>query len=189
VQPTNYSSHTSLESVISSLYNDTASEHTIERNQCIAHAANECESAMELGVFQGSCLALIYTNLKHPKELYGIDTHTKPFLNGGLKPLFDEYSKRCGSTYEIIETSSVEKESVRSVDFLHIDSLHRPAHLAKELALHSPNIRKYIAFHDINQNNSSLGTVVKDFVKHNKEWEMAKYYDKGKCGHALIRRV
>ncbi len=188
MRATDYSSHTSLESVVASLYHEV-SEYSIKRSQCIAHAAKDCGSAMELGVFQGSCFALIYTNLKHPKELYGIDIRTQPFLTGGLKPLFDEYSKRHRSTYTIIETSSINKKSVRTVDFLHIDSLHTPAHLEKELALHSPNIRKYIAFHDINQKNSRLGIVVKDFVKHNKEWEISEYYDKGKCGHALVRRV
>ena len=189
MKQTDYSKHKTLEEVVDSLYGNMASEHTIKRNECIANAAKQCVSAMELGVFQGSCLALIYCNLKPPKKMFGVDIKIKPYNNGGLKQLFEDYSQKNG--YEaptILEKSSIDPVTVKNVDFLHIDSLHRANHLMKELNLHSNNVNKYIAFHDINQNNNELGKVVKSFVEKNPQWVIAEYYDKGKCGHALIER-
>ena len=190
MHPSDYSNCSTLEEVVNSLYNEDSSEHTILRNDCIASAAKQCTSAMELGIFQGSCLALMYVNLQSPKTLYGVDINTNRFLEGGLKPHFEDYAKKMKvSIPTIIETSSLKKNSVKEVDFLHIDSLHHPKHLTEELKLHAPNIKKYIAFHDINQNNSALGKVVRDFVSKNPKWQLDTYYDKGKCGHALIKRV
>lgn len=190
MKPTDYSHCKNLEEVIASLYHGSVSEHTINRNECIVNAAKQCTSGMELGVFQGSCLALIYTNLQSPKELYGVDIRIDPYNKGGLSSLFKEYAQRTNnSPPEIIQSSSINKDICREVDFLHIDSLHQANHLKKELDLHSPFIKKYIAFHDINQNNSELGKVVKNFVKNSIEWDIEVYYDQGICGHALIRRI
>ena len=71
---------------------------------------------------------------------------------------------------------------------LHIDSYHKSWYLKKELALHASHVSKYIAFHDIKQNNWELWRVVEKFVNDNPEWEVESKYEGGTCGYAVIKR-
>jgi len=84
---------------------------------------------------------------------------------------------------------SVNEKAIREVDFLHIDSLHEPNYLAKELDMHSNYVSKYIMFHDIKQNKWELWKVIEKFLQKNSTWKLKTKYEKGSCGYALIERV
>ena len=91
------------------------------------------------------------------------------------------------------EGNSLDKESVHEVDMLHIDSLHRAAHLQKEIDLHSGHVKKYMVFHDTKYAHGepeyALWRVVEKFLNKNNDWELLVNYTEGKAGHAAIQRV
>ena len=166
---------------------------TWHRNEALMECARDSESVMELGVNQGTAFILML--LQNPKKMIGVDITTKKWYNGGtykpLSVLADAYAKENNIEIEMLEMSSTDKRSTRKVDMIHIDSLHTGSHLKKELDLHAQHVKKYIAFHDIKQNNYELWKVVQKFLDENQDtWKLKNMYDKrGKCGHAEIERI
>ena len=170
---------------------DNGKGHTWMRNLELMECASKCETIMELGINQGTSLILMM--LQNPKKIIGVDIDLKHWRRGAgfkpLEPLAIEYAKENNIDLEIIEMDSTNTESTRVADMLHIDSLHDPNHLTKELLVHANFIKKYIAFHDIKQNDWALWKVIDRFMKTMPGWKLKTKYEEGKCGHAVIERI
>lgn len=161
-------------------------QDSYKRLKSLMRYAAKCESVKEIGVFQGSSFMamMIQDSVRHG---VAIDINTKLFEQY-LKPLLVEYCDRTGKTLKTHGVSSLDKSTVSEVDMLHIDSLHKPAHLKQELRLHAESVKKYIAFHDIKQNDWALLGVIEDFCNHNPEWSVVERFTGGGAGHAVIAR-
>ena len=170
---------------------DNGKGHTWARNLDLMNFASNSESIMELGVNQGTSLALMM--LQNPKKIIGVDIDLNNWnVGAGFKPLAPiakKYADENNIDLEMIQTDSTDPVSTRNVDMLHIDSLHDPNHLNEELILHNQYIKKYIAFHDIKQGDWALWKVIEKFLKNMTEWKLKVKYNEGKCGHAVIERI
>lgn len=157
------------------------------RDKMLIKYANGCKTVKEIGVFQGTTFAMLLTR-PSVEEAIGVDINFDTYKKT-MKHLIDEYAEENGKKVSIIEKSSLDPSTVSECDFLHIDSLHTPSHLRKELKLHHKSVSKYIAFHDVNQKDRELFKVVKEFVDNSKgEWVIVDDHDKGKCGCTIIER-
>lgn len=165
--------------------------HEIERLNHLIDLGKQCNTISELGVWQGRTLALFI--IQKPKKITGIDIDLSRM--NSYKDVFYNYSKDHNINLEMLEVSSTSIESVRDVELLHIDSLHTPSHLQKELNLHANHVSKFITFHDTKLGNKKKGTefqlwkIVEKFLENNNNWELYEHYTLGKCGHATIKRV
>jgi cephalosporin hydroxylase len=122
-------------------------------------------------------------------KVVGVDISLDNYKKGGLKELMESYAADKGFELKLIQKSSISESTVSDVELLHIDSLHHPKHLMKELELHAPRVSKYILFHDTKVKNYELLKVVNKYIeRHPKEWELVENYTGGKCGHAAIKR-
>jgi len=187
---TNYSSAKTLQDVYDIQHHicDDGEGPTWHRNMALMECAKDSESIMELGINQGSSFVLMM--MQNPKKIIGVDVNTNSWFKGGLYELASEYATNNNIEVEILKMSSTDPKSIRNVDMLHIDSLHNPKHLKGELKLHAPHVNKYIAFHDIKQNNYELWKVIQEFLANNKDWKLKNFYDKeGKCGHVEIEKI
>jgi len=161
-------------------------QNSFKRLRSLMRYAAKCESVKEIGIFQGSSLMamMIQDSVKHG---VGIDINLNHFKKY-LKPLLVEYCERKGKTLKSHGVSSLDVSTVSSVDMLHIDSLHHPSHLKKELQTHHMSVKKYIAFHDIKQNDWALLKVIEEFCQNNPEWSVVERLTGGGAGHAVIAR-
>jgi hypothetical protein len=141
----------------------------------------------EIGVCQGVTLAALM--MTKPKKLVGYDIMPKYFMP--YKKLFDEYAKNNNVDFDYIVMSSHDKKSVSKCDLLHIDSLHDPVHLRKELELHAPKVSKYIVFHDTANFKGSKGLlpVIADYITRTEQsWQIIDHYPH-RVGYTAIKRV
>jgi|TARA_R110000796_G_scaffold186844_11_gene303776 hypothetical protein len=162
------------------------SQNSFKRLKSLMRYAAKCNSVKEIGIFQGSSLMAMMTQ-DSVKQGVGIDINLTAF-NAHLKPLLTEYCSRTGKTLKTHGVSSLDKSTVSPVDMLHIDSLHKPEHLKKELQTHHESVWKYIAFHDIKQNDWALLKVIEDFCSTNFQWSVVERLTGGGAGHAVIAR-
>ena len=152
----------------------------IAHHNIIRDKAKDCKSYRELGVMQGATAAA--AALAGYEYLELIDTHPKPFME--YESLFKKYN------YKLIVDSSTNLiiEDRPFVDFLLIDSNHKPAHLRKELEIHPQKVNKYILFHDTFA-VKTLQDVIDEFVKKNyTDWALVEYYQEN-VGYTLIKRI
>ena len=190
MRDTDYSAATTLEEAYN-IYKATWGETTAHRNNALIECAKDSESISELGVNQGSSFIMLM--MQNPKKIVGVDITLGKWKNGitypGLEPLALEYMERNPIEYILYEGSSTDKQSVHKVDMLHIDSLHNPAHLTRELKMHANSVNKYICFHDIKQKDYQLWKVVERFLNDHHQWKLKGFYDEGNCGHVEIERA
>jgi len=184
MQPWDYSKAKDIDDVIT-IIEGLCNESLKARYDDLFEYAAQCETAMEFGINQGSSLAAILR--AGPKTVIGVDVELKPYNIGGLKPIMEEYAKKEDINLKIVKGDST-KIAPANVEFLHIDSLHSPKHLEKELKIHAPFVSKYIMFHDIKQKDYELMKVIEKYVSNNPEWAVIVKYEVGKCGHAVIKR-
>ena len=186
MKATDYSSFKSLQEIVDNLYDNRGkmSDHERRRNDALKECASECESIKEFGVFQGSSLAVMTST--NPKKVVGVDLNLKPFKS--IEHLFLKYIRENNIHFTMLQCSSLDIQSVGEIDMLHIDSLHNAVHLTKELELHGHLVNKYIAFHDVLQNNRELGKVVEKYISKNSEWKMKEHGTEGKCGFMIIQK-
>lgn len=137
----------------------------------------------ELGIMQGSSMAsiLIHGSLS---KMIGVDINLSRFEP--YRPLFETYAKANDIEFKTIHANSASIEAANeSCDLLHIDSLHKPSHLDKELFLHAPNVRKAIFMHDTNI--SGMRNIVQKYINAYPEWKI--YRDsKDNVGYIIIER-
>jgi len=161
-------------------------QNSFKRLNSLMRYAARCESVKEIGVFQGSSFMamMLQDSVCHGEA---IDINLKKFEQY-IKPLLLDYCARTNKTMKAHGVSSLDKSTVSEVDMLHIDSLHKPAHLKQELRVHAHSVKKYIAFHDIKQNDWALLKVIEEFCQHNPEWSVVERLTGGGAGHAVIAR-
>ena len=141
----------------------------------------------ELGVCQGGTLAAML--MAQPKVLHGYDIagyYYKPYAH-----LFEEYAEDNGIEFKYIEASSLSQESRYNCDLLHIDSLHEPQHLMKELIAHAPTVSKYIVFHDTAnfKNSAGLFKVIAEYITDvEQSWRIVDHYIH-RVGYTVIQRT
>lgn len=157
------------------------------RDDALMEYANRVEVVKELGVYQGVTAAMFLTQ-PNVKKYVGID------IDFGLyeqhfRSHIENYAVETGKVVEMYRASSTDPRTAGSCDMLHIDSLHTVRHLQQELKLHLDHVKKYVAFHDVNQNNRALFHCVMDHIADKPEWKVAVDHDRGKCGYLIIERV
>ena len=162
-------------------------------NYCAMHDAitkhlKECDSYMELGTHQGgSASAAMLTNTKSI-QIVDIDFSR---YNKFLKPIASKYCKENGIELSIKEMDSRSFATVKEVDMLVIDSVHKPEFMQQELDLHGANVKKYIIAHDTSTNVrgsvDTLYNVLANFAKRNSGWEVLERYTKN-VGYTVLKK-
>tara|TARA_R110002096_G_scaffold179567_4_gene356578 strand:- start:50 stop:613 length:564 start_codon:yes stop_codon:yes gene_type:complete len=183
---TDYSSAKTLEECYTIQEATWNSEHSVHRNTCLIDFAKQSDTIMEIGVNQGSSLMIMA--MQNPKSVIGVDI---TFKNFNLRERIEDYCSYHSVKTEFIEASSTDPITIRDVEMLHIDGLHHPKHVVKELSIHASHVSKFIAFHDINLGSRGVNLwdgAIQPFLKKNNQWETLVYYDQGKCGNAVIGR-
>lgn len=159
----------------------------LAHHNALIEKAKECETIKEIGVCQGATLAAMM--LTNPKKLIGFDIMPKYF--NPYKKHFDDYAKENDIDFEFIVGDSINPKITHEVDMLHIDSLHKPEHLMKELIIHAPKVKKYIAFHDTaNYKNTSglLVALARYITEIDQSWRIVDHYIH-RVGYTVIERV
>jgi len=105
----------------------------------------DCESYMELGVHVGGTAAAALVMKPVVVRLIDIDLSR---YNRFLKPIAEKYCKEHGIFLYPKQVDSTSLGSAAETDMLVIDSYHHPRHMAKELSVHGPMVKKYILAHD-----------------------------------------
>lgn len=159
-------------------------EHHKALKKCCADS--DVKIVKELGVCQGGTLAAMM--LEKPKVLHGYDIaahYYSPYAS-----LFETYAKQNNIDFSYNKMSSLDPRSAYDCDLLHIDSLHDPAHLMKELKLHGPTVSKYIVFHDTAnfKNSSGLFKVIAKYITEvEQSWRIVDHYIH-RVGYTVIQR-
>ena len=189
-QPINYIPAKDIHEAIQirrNLTNNPADMNEHIRDDSLMEYANKVEVVKELGVYQGVTAAMFLTQ-PNVKKYIGVDVNFNLY-NTHLKHHIDAYCEEHSKVVELYKTSSTDPSTVSPCDMLHIDSLHQARHLKKELILHLDSVRKYVAFHDVNQDGRRLFKVVMQHIKDKPEWQVAIDHPKGKCGYLIIERI
>jgi hypothetical protein len=157
---------------------------------CAQHDAvqkylKDCESYKELGTHQGGTAAAAC--LMKPKQIELVDISLEKYSKS--KHLFEDYCANNNIKLTTKEISSVDKASVSPCDMLLIDSYHHPAHLQKELEVHSKYVRKYMIMHDTSiingKKNDSLYQVLVQFTSGITPW-IIKERDQRNVGFTVL---
>ena len=162
-------------------------EEYTEHHKSLVACAQECDTIKELGVCQGATLAAML--MTKPKSLTGYDIagyYFEPY-----KHLFEKYAEENNIEFTYKELSSHSPSSVSQVDMLHIDTLHKPDHLFKELLMHAPKVRKYIVLHDTANFKNSNGlfvTIAKYITEMEQLWKVHTHYIH-RVGYTGLERV
>lgn len=188
-KPLNFSGAKDIFEAIEVRRLDTLSNdpHEYERDNILMEYADRCAHVREIGVQTGITCAMFLTQ-PNVKKVSGIDIKLSVYEKN-FEPHMKVYSEEHGKELHFEELDSHSIESVVECDMLHIDSLHKSRHLQKELELHANSVKKYIAFHDVNQNNRGLYKTVLSWMSENKNWQIAIDYDEGTCGCLIIERI
>lgn len=104
----------------------------------------DCGTYKELGTHQGASAAAAC--LTNPKSVTLVDISFEKWRP--FESIFSEYCAEHDIAFGVMETSSIDRATTSPVDLLLIDSNHQPAHLQRELELHTPSVKKYIVLHD-----------------------------------------
>ena len=163
-------------------------EEYIQHHKALVRCIQDgCETIKELGVCQGGTLGAML--LQKPKKLTGLDITARYFQP--YQDLFNSYARENKVDFNFIVADSTNKDFVSDCDLLHIDSLHKPEHLMKELILHAPRVKKYIVFHDTANFGGSrglLGAIAKYITEVEQEWQIVDHYIQ-RVGYTVIKRV
>jgi len=173
---------------IKRLQSEAHSKEYIEHHKALIKCAQDPDVNVikELGVCQGGTLAAMM--MQHPKVLRGYDIAN--YYYSPYAKLFDQYADENGIDFKYYNVSSIDESSVYDCDLLHIDSLHEPDHLMKELKLHAPTVSKYIVFHDTAnfKNSAGLFKVIAEYITdHEQNWKIVDHYIH-RVGYTVIQR-
>jgi len=91
-----------------------------------------------------------------------------------------------GISFEYI-VGNVLDITIEETDLLFIDDHHCLEHLGNELERHSPQVRRFIAFHDTESPCNMLPAVEGFLAKHSSEWELIRHF-RLSHGLTIIRR-
>jgi hypothetical protein len=178
-----------LQEFYQEIKNKQTSAHGIDyiaHHQALINCAKESKTIKEIGVCQGATLACLL--LTNPEKLTGIDIMPKYFEP--YKTHFINYSLENNIDFSFQILDSTDPASVSEVDLLHIDSLHTPDHLMKELKLHAPHVKKYIVFHDTANFKNAKGlfqTIAQYITFIEQEWKIFDHFIHN-VGYTVIKR-
>jgi hypothetical protein len=153
----------------------------------IVRCAMECDVIKEIGVCQGGSLSAMM--LTDPKKLTAIDIN--PINFNPYKSVFQDYADRRGIDFTFMPVSSLDPSTVSPCEMLHIDSLHTPDHLWKELNLHAATVSKYIIMHDtcnFKTTSGLLPVIAKYITEVEQCWQIDEHY-MHRVGHTVLKRV
>jgi hypothetical protein len=114
--------------------------------------AAQCQQVTEFGVRTG-CSTLAF--------LHGLRTKRATLRSYDINDQFDVFKTMRpppGTDWVFTRKSTLEIPPIEPTDLLFVDTLHRYAQVAGELALHGDSVRRWIAFHD----TETFGTVGDD---------------------------
>lgn len=149
----------------------------------IADLLLNCDSYRELGTNQGaSAFVAVATNIKF-MDL--IDITFEGMISN--KHILETYGHKNNIKINFYETNSLDAKIDYEVDFLFVDSLHRPEHVKKEIEKYEPLTKKFIMFHDTTL-YPKIYSIVLDFLKNNKNWELFEV-ETEMAGHTIIKRI
>lgn len=173
---------------IKKLQTEAHTKEYIEHHNALKKCINDPDVKIvkELGVCQGGTLAAML--LEHPKVLRGYDIAKKYYKP--YEHLFLDYAKKHKIDFSYQEISSLDQATAYDCDLLHIDSLHEPDHLMKELKLHAPTVSKYIVFHDTANFKTSAGlfsVIAKYITEVEQSWKIVDHYIH-RVGYTVIQR-
>lgn len=137
-------------------------------HDAIIRYIGQCKSYMELGTHQGGTASTAL--LSKPKEVTLVDIDLSKYRKF-LEPIAVEYCANNNINFTTVEKDSTSLSTVKVVDMLLIDSLHRRSHMEKELAIHGPNACKFILAHDTSiingKRDDSLFECLADYASRN----------------------
>lgn len=155
------------------------------QHDAIQRYIKDCDSYKELGTHQGATAAAAC--LMKPQSVELVDISLEKYSKS--KHLFEDFCNRNSIQLTAKEISSVDVNSTSPCDMLLIDSYHHPNHLAKELTLHAPYVRKYIILHDTSiingKANDSLYRVLQEFTSGITPWVIA-HRDTRNVGYTVL---
>lgn len=143
------------------------------KDYCQIHDAinkyiGSCDSYMELGTHQGGTASAALLN--KPSKVILVDIDLSKYRKF-LEPIATKFSADNNIYFTTIESDSTSLRTINQVDMLLIDSLHKPQHMEKELAVHGINTRKYIIAHDTSivngRQNDCLFTCLSNYASAN----------------------
>jgi beta-1,4-mannosyl-glycoprotein beta-1,4-N-acetylglucosaminyltransferase len=117
------------------------------------------------------------------------DIEPCPLLESTLKMAKDE-----GINFRF-QQANVLDINIEETDFLFIDTLHIYDQLSRELALHSPKVRKYIGLHDTEffankgevYGMEGLQRAIDEFIENNREWHIKEKWNRNN-GLTILER-
>lgn len=136
---------------------------------------------VELGVATGTTSKIFLSCVN--KKVIGIDIEDCELDNN----IFD-YAKSLGVEFEFIKNDDLFVSPI-DCDVLFIDTIHDCEHTYKELKHFSPNVKKYIALHDVNPAlfDTMMGVNKWLLEGADSEWEEC-YKDYCICGLLILKR-
>lgn len=160
----------------------------IEHMDVIRSYANQCESAVEFGVYD--CTSTWALLAGHPKKLTSYDIARRHEVSE-----VEAAAQGSGTEFKFVLASSTEVE-IEECDLLFIDSMHTYEHLKRELEMHADKAKKFIILHDtttfghIDQTNEGRGLwpAVEELLAQRSEWTLAER--RTNChGLTVLKRV
>lgn len=160
----------------------------IEHLPTLKALAAQAPTVLELGIREGhSSAALLAGN---PLGVTSVDIATHP----RHQAIMAEYP---GWKLHIVD--SLKFDSSQGYDMMFIDTVHQYAQCLKELELHAPNIKRYIALHDTvsfarhdeftNAKGGVLSAVEDFLLTEGTDWEIYKHYENNNGLMILKRRI
>jgi len=149
-----------------------------ELKKCLA----ECESYTEMGVRQGTTLAIPL--LAGTKKVRGYDIDLA--LYNKVKQHFDGEAKKKGIDFAVIKESTRDC-TIDPVDLLYIDTWHVYEQLKIELNRHAAKVKKYIVMHDTYA-VQELRKAINEFLALNPQWRLVNECNIN-VGFSTIKRV
>ena len=125
-----------------------------------------CESYTEMGVNQGATLAAAL--LLTPPRVRAYDISLANYRPA--QHLFEGFAAENAVDFAVLEADSL-RCWIGPTDLLYIDTRHERKHLARELARHECQVRRYIVCHDTHS-SAGLRQAVEEFAERNHTWRI-----------------
>lgn len=138
------------------------------------------DSITEFGHYQGCSTTIWMACL--PKKIVTVDINK--FLN---QKEHETIAKELGIDFKCIIDDDL-AITIEETDLLFIDTMHTEDHTYKELKKHSNQVRKYLAFHDVNPKRFQTHLGIEKWLKEkNNDWKEL-YHDPNDCGFLILER-
>ena len=168
------------------IYKEQEQFNYADHHNALHKYALQCSTIKELGVMQGiSTAAMLFAQ---PQELIAIDIDDRRY-----KPYhkhFVTYAIENNIDYKYILGSSHDPKLVSEVEMIHIDTVHKPEFLRKEMHLHLPKVTKFAVFHDTTNYRHSRGLfkeIATYITEVDQNWKVVEHYTDW-VGYTVLQR-